>query len=54
VGGYSGGPLISPSSSSPAPIVVNISAPIGSQQQLEGMVVSALTNVRNRGGLGGI
>jgi hypothetical protein len=51
VGGYSGGPLISPSSSSPAPIVVNISAPIGSQKQLEDMVVGAMANVRNRGGI---
>jgi hypothetical protein len=30
---------------------VNIYAPIGSQRDLENKVVSALTNVRNRGGL---
>jgi hypothetical protein len=32
-------------------VTVNIYAPIGSQRDLENMVVSALTNVRNRGGL---
>jgi hypothetical protein len=32
-------------------VTVNIYAPIGSERQLESMVVSALTNVRNRGGL---
>jgi hypothetical protein len=32
-------------------VTVNIYAPIGSERDLENMVVSALTNVRNRGGL---
>jgi hypothetical protein len=48
VGGYSGGPLVSPNT---APITVNNYAPIGSEQDLQNMVVSALAKVNGRGGI---
>jgi hypothetical protein len=52
VGGYSGGPLLSPNSSVASTVIVNVPNYVGDKFELTDTIRSELTKIQNRGGLG--